>query len=110
MMGLVSAGCSSAPNSRPNAALVAESKRSGSSSSGGAVASGISSAGAGVRCFEVAGAAAIGHQRWYSSWLRLKGWWVPVLGPQWGALEDANLLRKRDLAAAPRNWGGGEDA
>ena len=48
MMGLVSAGCSSAANSRPNAALVAESKRSGSSSSGGAVASGISSAGAGV--------------------------------------------------------------
>ena len=37
-----------AANSRPNAALVAESKRSGSSSSGGAVASGMSSAGAGV--------------------------------------------------------------
>ena len=33
MMGLVSAGCSSAANSRPNAALVAESKRSGGGAS-----------------------------------------------------------------------------
>ena len=44
MIGLASAGCSRAVRSRPNAALVAESKRSGSSSSGGAVASGMSSA------------------------------------------------------------------
>ena len=51
MIGLASAGCSSAVSSRPNAALVAESKRSGSSSSGGAVASGMSSAGAGVAVF-----------------------------------------------------------
>ena len=43
MIGLASAGCSRAVRRRPNAALVAESKRSGSSSSGGAVASGMSS-------------------------------------------------------------------
>ena len=52
MIGLASAGCSRAVRRRPNAALVAESKRSGSSSSGGAVASGMSSAaGAGVAVF-----------------------------------------------------------
>ena len=52
MIGLASAGCSNAVSSRPNAALVAESKRSGSSSSGGAVVSGMSSAaGAGVAVF-----------------------------------------------------------
>ena len=48
MIGLASAGCSNAVSSRPNAALVAESKRSGSSSSGGAVVSGMSSAAGGV--------------------------------------------------------------
>ena len=52
MIGLASAGCSRAVRRRPNAALVVESKRSGSSSSGGAVASGMSSAaGAGVAVF-----------------------------------------------------------
>ena len=52
MIGLASAGCSRAVRRRPNAALVAESKRSGSSSSGGAVASRMSSAaGAGVAVF-----------------------------------------------------------
>ena len=52
MIGLASAGCSRAVRRRPNAALVAESKTSGSSSSGGAVASGMSSAaGAGVEVF-----------------------------------------------------------
>ena len=52
MIGLASAGCSRAVRRRPNAALVAESKTSGSSSSGGAVASGMSSAaGAGVAVF-----------------------------------------------------------
>ena len=52
MIGLASAGCSRAVRRRPNAALVAESKRSGSSSSGGAVASGMSSVtGAGVVVF-----------------------------------------------------------
>ena len=57
MIGLASAGCSRAVRRRPNAALVAESKRSGSSSSRGAVASGMSSvAGAVVwRCFWVVG-------------------------------------------------------
>ena len=52
MIGLASAGCSRAVRRRPNAALVAESKTSGSSSSGGAVVSGMSSpAGAGVAVF-----------------------------------------------------------
>ena len=52
MIGLKSPGCSRAVRRRPNAALVAESKRSGSSSSGGAVASGMSSVtGAGVVVF-----------------------------------------------------------
>ena len=44
MIGLALAECSRAVRRRPNAALVVESKRSGSSSSGGAVAPGMSSA------------------------------------------------------------------
>ena len=89
MIGLASAGCSRAVRRRPNAALVAESKRSGSSSSGGAVASGMSSAaGAGVAVF-------LGCRRSCNrtALVFIVASWVPVLGLRWGAHGDADLLQ-----------------
>ena len=63
MAGLTSAGCSRAVR-RPNAALVVESKRSGSSSSGESWHLVCRPRQELVwRCFWVAGGAAIGHQR-----------------------------------------------